>query len=385
VWLSVSKFVSHKAWHKDDGAVAVVVTIMLGIVLSSMAFAVAVGAAHAMQISTHTAAESAALEAARDCQASGSCTVASIKAHLKSLKLAETYGVSSDAIDVTTLSTDTSDSTRTKVTVNLGRSWNLPFASLLWSTTGQNIKSQASATWTTQVSTRLKSDYMPLMINSCLLSKLRTPSSSGYSFYDSRHTCGLNNDPEVFFFGNAGQPKSGSCVISSSQDLSIFDIVKNASGAMPTASCTINKDYWVPFYSVYQTSQTVSVTNYQKTWTFLTTYKSGKNVITVGTQTYTKLCTNSTDGFTATSCTNVDGSPTAAIVCPSGEKCTVTGPTDGTTTPITSQQVQSIPPQAITQGFIKVRLIGIDVPNPAQPDHIFKLQYTSHDIRLLPN
>lgn len=380
-----------RSLFRQDGAVAVAVSLLLGMLLSVVAISVGAGAFQADKLVTHTAAEVVALEVARDCQETGNCVLGSsasltyIKSHLKSLNLAEKYGVSTDTVEITALSVDSTDSTRSRVAVKLSRQWAIPMSELLISNTSPTITESAAASWTSTANYNsfAKGTYLPLMVNTCVFPELIVPSSTKYKYWDNQACSSLNNSPRMWWFGNAGASADSCFTNNQGPTLLKTNLVLNSSvNAQPTTAVCAEGDYWVPTFSKYVTP----IAKYTITWT-LTYTPGGKNPTPI-TVTETKDClTDVIDYFASSGCTSVSliQSPAKGTICtPNKNGCSVSDPVR------VSVPIDGIP-YGIVEKFMRVHLSSIDLisvvtdKNPAQPYHYYTLSYAGHDIRLLPN
>lgn len=396
MWRSVAKFLefTKNLQRRQDGAVAVIVALLLSVLLGSTAISIGFGAIQNARISTHASAEALALEAARLCQSSQTdCVPATLKTKLSSLAAA-------NGVTITTVSAPTVDSSdptnRSKLQVAVQRNWSIPLLEIIRDSNSMMVQTSAWAAWTNQasMSQKAKADYLPLMVSDCVAKKLSIPNTDQHRLYDNGHCTG-GSAPAVWFFGNAGS-SDGSCWTNNQgPTLEIGDTVQNPSEVAPTTkTCELNADYWVPVYQNYQTTQSVEVTTYKRTWLETLTYRNGAKTETVGPRTHVKNCDSSTSTIDDEGCAYVSGypSPSAALVCPAKKNCT--GPifTENRSLMVTSTstQVEEVVPFGTVSGFMKVHIVSIVfqnilVNNRAVPDHIFVIQYAGRDIRLVAN
>lgn len=381
---------------KQDGAVAVIVSLMLGILFTSVAVTVGLGAAKNEQIISKTAAEVFALEAARACQTGviqGSCnltdsaSIGQIRNYLAGLGVAEAYGIKPAEIVVSTLSSDTLDSItgmpRSKVSITVSRKVFIPMSEFFGRASNSLDSANATASWTSlgTIGGFAKKTYLPLFLNDCVVSSLLTASANPVVVKDNE-PCSTNLGPKAWWFGNAGGAVDSCYINNTGQDLLLGDKIANSStGAMPTPeNCTVGKTYFVPVFNKYMPAETRMV--YDKSWNWSYTQTiSGKPVAkTVSTS---ATCTESDANPLSASCTpQLTGFPKDLTTCKTKD-CTF-GSYQQILPYLTRTEVLN-PAYGLVTRFIKVQLLDLSRDQPARPDHIFKLGYAGHDIRLIPN
>ena len=336
----------------QQGTALYFVVALLTILLTSASVATSVGAIENAKTRGQSLSDILVLEAAKQCQnKSNGCNAATIDSDLKAdpefKALLTANGVLPAEVSISNLSPEGAN--RSKVSVTVTKNLYVPLAGIIGRSNQSTVVSKATASWTNyaSISTFSRGSYLPLFINDCVFPDLINPSSAVYTYLDNQK-CSNADEPKLWWFGNAGQSQAtgGSTIPACFRDnsgptLQIGDTVNNSSAqAMPAnEDCPVNVTYIVPIFKKYTPSgpltRSVSSTTYEKVWTVFSQaqIKKGSTVRYVDsgvTQTYTKVCQNSSDSFTSSSCTNKSGSPTptsgatcVGVTLSGGESCSV--------------------------------------------------------------
>lgn len=345
-----------KTWKQikrnQQGTALYFVVALLTILLTSASVATSVAAIENSKTRGQSLSDILVLEVAKLCQnQANGCNATTIDADLKAnpefKALLASNNVLPSEITISDLGSETTN--RSRVTVTLTKSLYVPLAGIIGRSNQSTVISKARASWTnySSITNFSRGDYLPLFINDCVFPELTNPTTTGYNYLDNQK-CSNVDEPKLWWFGNAGQSQtSGGNTIpacyknNAGPTLQVGDKINNSSSqAMPANDdCQVNVSYLVPYFKKYTPAgpltRTVSTTTYEKVWTVFSQaqIKKGSNVRTVDpgvTQTYTKTCQTSTDGFTSSNCVNKSGSPTpnsgatcVGITLSGGESCSV--------------------------------------------------------------
>ena len=378
-----------KRARSENGAIAVVVSLLVAILLGSSAVAAGVGAYETARVAARGAAESLALEGARWCQThpAAQCTSGNVKAYLSGLARANKvtvgtvtvttpYASTFDTIDDSVkTSTGTRTLTRSKIQVSASGAYVMPMASLIGRSTNNSVSASRSATWTDNgaISALDAGNYLPLMMNKCLAIKLAVPSKTGYRFYDNEPCSSTDKTPSLWWFGNAGA-NAASCFASYKNTIqSGLENVANTVGAEPTPNLC-EGTYWLPVFSQYITP----IAKYTIVWNLtISNTKTSFDIVE------TKDCSTDIVAYSAsTGCMTVSTvqTPSKGTPCVPGKSGCVLKENSRVSTPVDGK------PYGVVEKFMRFTLKAVEeTTNPAQPYHYYTFGYSGHDIRLLPD
>jgi hypothetical protein len=375
----------------ETGATSVFVVLTLGLLVLSLAFGVTIGVSQNAYAVTKTAAETIALEAARDCQTQTSlCTLATVKTHAQTL--AAKYGVSVDVQDITLDTTDLTEPTRYKVRIAVSKTWAVPLLGLFTASgDAQDISQTASASWTIGVALKTSpANYLRLFINSCNVPSLRIPSTKTFDLKTDA-SCDTLDTPKVIWGGGTG----ASAVNCSANFLTTTDTVDSIV-TLPQAlsvdvatsyDCVSNRTYWAPLISNVVKSTASSSKTYTVTWKKFVLSKSGssdKDFYGSFSSTGCSLNWTEDESFiTKDPSKYCTPDPTADLLKANpGYKFLKSEFGSSKLNAATGQSTV----QATIVGFRKVRLIKANFKTVNKlPAHTFTVSYGGNDIKLVPN